>query len=125
MDARRLGLRRSGPRRDGSVAAAAAIWRGGKDAPFGACASGAGTLPVRAKASNRIGAAALRPTSPGTGGTIRPPDPDADRDAAVEADRPGVAIAVAGAGLERDALCAPLSGGGVPIRTLPTYQAAT
>ena len=38
-----------------------------KIAPFGARASGAGTPPMRAKASNRIGAAALRPTRPGTG----------------------------------------------------------
>ena len=36
-------------------------------APFGACASAAGSLPVRAKASNRIGAALARPTRPGTG----------------------------------------------------------
>ena len=37
------------------------------------------------------------------GGAVRPPDPDADRDAPVEADRPGVAVAVGGAGLEGDA----------------------
>ena len=36
-------------------------------APCGAWGSGAGSLPERAKASNRIGAAAVRPTRPGTG----------------------------------------------------------
>ena len=35
--------------------------------PLGGFGSGAGSLPVRAKASNRIGAAAVRPTRPGTG----------------------------------------------------------
>ena len=35
--------------------------------PFGACGSATGGWPVRAKASNRIGAAAVRPTRPGTG----------------------------------------------------------
>ena len=34
---------------------------------------------------------------------VGPADPDADRVPAVEADRPGIAVAVAGAGLERDA----------------------
>ena len=34
---------------------------------FGGFGSAAGIFPVRAKASNRIGAAAVRPTSPGTG----------------------------------------------------------
>ena len=36
-------------------------------APFGAFGSAAGRLPERANASNRIGAAAARPTRPGTG----------------------------------------------------------
>ena len=72
-------------------------------APLGARGSGAGSLPVRAKASNRIGAAAARPTRPGTGAPSGAADPDADRALAVEADRPGVAIAVGGAGLEGDA----------------------
>jgi len=35
--------------------------------PFGGFGSGAGSRPVRAKASKRIGAAAVRPTRPGTG----------------------------------------------------------
>ena len=37
------------------------------NAPVGALGSAAGIFPVRAKASNRIGAAAVRPTRPGTG----------------------------------------------------------
>jgi hypothetical protein len=35
--------------------------------PRGGGGSGAGGLPIRAKLSNRIGAAPLRPISPGTG----------------------------------------------------------
>ena len=38
-----------------------------KIAPFGAFGSAAGRPPMRANASNRIGAAAARPTKPGTG----------------------------------------------------------
>ena len=45
----------------GNLALAATI------ASFGACAKRAGNLPLRAKASNRIGAAAPRPTNPGVG----------------------------------------------------------
>ena len=44
-----------------------------------------------------------RPTRPGDRRAVGPADPHPDRALAVEADRPGVAVAVARAGLEGDA----------------------
>ncbi len=70
--------------------------------PLGGFGSGIGSFPVRAKASNRIGAAAVRPDQPWNRGAVGTPDPDPDGHAAVEADRPGVTVAIAGAGLECD-----------------------
>jgi len=40
---------------------------GNRGGGFGGLGSGAGNFPVRAKASNRMGAAAVRPTMPGAG----------------------------------------------------------
>ena len=74
-----------------------------KIAPFGACGSAAGNPPEpreRIEQDRRRRGAADEARHRRA---IRPADPDADGAPAVEADRPGVAIAVAGAGLERDA----------------------
>jgi len=43
--------------------------------PFGAFGKPAGIFPVRANASNRIGAAAVRPIRPGTGAPSGRPEP--------------------------------------------------
>ena len=95
---RRWSWARPGARGAAAAAGAAVVaW-----SVTGGTGSGSGSPPRRAKASNRIGAATTRPTSPGTEVAIRPADPDADREASVEADRPGVAVAVGGAGLEGD-----------------------
>ena len=58
---------------------------------------------MRSKASNRIGAALTIAREARHRCAVRPADPDADHPSAVEADRPGVAIAVGGAGLVGDA----------------------
>jgi len=70
--------------------------------PFGAFGKPGGDFFRCARTrSNRIGAAAVRPIRPGTGAPSGRPTqtPIVMRR---QADRPGVAIAVAGAGLERD-----------------------
>ncbi len=66
----------------------------------GSAAAGAGR---RAKASNRMGAAAARPVRPGTGAPSGRPIQTPIGVPAVKADRPSVAVAAAGPGLERDA----------------------
>ena len=99
-----LGIARRRARRDGSAAAAAAACRWRRRArPSAPAAAAPACLPVRAKASNRIGAAAVRPRRPGTGAPSGRPTQTPMVRRAVEADRPGVAIAVGGAGLEGDA----------------------
>ena len=70
--------------------------------PFG-CRMISTSRPRRAKASNRIGAAACRPTSPGVGPLSGRPTQTAIVVYAVEADRQRVAKAVGRAGLEGDA----------------------
>ena len=78
----------------------------------------------RAKASIRIGAAASMPIRPGTGAPSGRPTQTPIDMAAVEADRPGVAVAVGRAGLEGDRAGRDVVGPGAPARIEATYQAA-
>ena len=113
--------------RGGSAAAAAAAWRWWRSACRAARAGSGASDLARAREGieqdRRRGGAADQARHRRA---VGPADPDADGALAVEADRPGVAIAV-GLVPVLNAMRPPgaFSGGGVPSRMLPTYQAAT
>ena len=72
-------------------------------APGGGGGSGAGSGDEAGEGVEERRRGRLEAEGAGDRGAVGPAEPDADDVGAVEADRPGVAVAVAGAGLEGDA----------------------